>query len=253
MGGWVYLAGDAGPGASDAVGGFGDGVLDNLDLIHALRAVTSVIGFRPQACSDRFDAMDAYPLDTETHRGGDAVLDNLDLIATLRRVINADPSRPARASRQLACGVAMPGMQPLARGRAPAQGRLELGAPQAGARALLIPVYLVAYGDLDLAALSYSVGLPGSAATVGWIAGDAPAPSLADHGVPGVAALAWLRPISAPAGRRLLLGYLELPGDQADTVGALRFFGVVANRSADGAPVIIEAPGIGSLEPPREM
>jgi len=44
-----------------------------------------------------------------------------------------------------------------------------------------------------------------------------------------------------------------LPGDQAQAVGGLRFFGVVANRSADGAPVIIEAPGIGSLEPPREM
>jgi len=253
MGGWVYLVGDAGPGAGDAVGGFGDGLLDNLDLIHALRAVTSVIGFRPEACSDRFDAMDAYPLDTETQRGGDAVLDNLDLIATLRRVTNADPSRPARGSRQLACGTAMPGMQPLARGRGPAQGRLELGPAQPGARALLIPVYLVAYGDLDLAALSYSVGLPGSAATVGWTAGEAPAPSLADHGVPGVAALAWLSPMSAPAGRRLLLGYLELPTDQAETAGALRFFGVVANRSADGAPVIIDAPGIGSLEPPREM
>jgi len=95
MQGWVYLVGDAGPGTSDAVGGFGDGLLDNLDMVHALRAVTSVIGFRPQACSDRFDAMDAYPLDTETQRGGDAVLDNLDLIATLRRVTNADPSRPA--------------------------------------------------------------------------------------------------------------------------------------------------------------
>jgi hypothetical protein len=41
--------------------------------------------------------------------------------------------------------------------------------------------------------------------------------------------------------------------DNLDLIDALRFFGVVANRSADGAPVIIEAPGIGSLEPPREM
>ncbi len=96
-----YLVGDAFPSGSDTAGGFGDGVLNNLDLIYALRAVTNVPGYLPAACSDRFDAMDSFPLDTPTVRGGDGILNNLDLIRTLRRITNIDTSRPTRTARGL--------------------------------------------------------------------------------------------------------------------------------------------------------
>ena len=99
----TYLVGDAFPAGSDAVTGFGDGILNNLDLIFALRAVTKVPGFTPANCSDRFDAIDSYPPDTDSTRGGDGALNNLDLIETLRRVTNIDTTRPVRASRGLTC------------------------------------------------------------------------------------------------------------------------------------------------------
>src|SRR5439155_21387893 len=99
----TYLVGDTFPAGSDTAGGFGDGVLNNLDLIYTLRAVTNVPGFTPAACSDRFDAMDLFPVDTDTVRGGDGVLNNLDLIRVLRRITNVDTSRPVRAARGLAC------------------------------------------------------------------------------------------------------------------------------------------------------
>ena len=73
-------------------------MLNNLDLIQALRAVVNLS--RPPSCSDRYDAMDASPVDTTT-RGGDTVLNNLDLIRTLRRVVNLDTSRPQRPPRGL--------------------------------------------------------------------------------------------------------------------------------------------------------
>ncbi len=86
-----------------AVAGRGNDALNNLDLIDALRAVTNVPGFRPLDCSDRFDAMDSFPADTDTTRGGDEALNNLDLILTLLRVTNIDSSRPQRQTRGLVC------------------------------------------------------------------------------------------------------------------------------------------------------
>ena len=99
----TYLVGDSFPSTTDTVGGFGDDALNNLDFIDGLRAVTNVPGFRPLSCSDRFDAMDSFPADTDTARGGDGALNNLDLIQTLLRVTNIDPSRPRRQTRGLVC------------------------------------------------------------------------------------------------------------------------------------------------------
>ena len=94
------------------MGQFGDDALNILHLIFALRAVTNVPGFRPPACSDRFDAMDSFPEDG-TARGGDTLLTTLDLIITLRRVTNVDTSRPRRFSRGLTRPA--PAAEPLAR------------------------------------------------------------------------------------------------------------------------------------------
>ena len=66
--------------------------------------MTQVPGFTPASCTDRFDAMDSFPLDTDTVRGGDGVLNNLDLIRMLRRITNIDTSRPVRTSAPRTCG-----------------------------------------------------------------------------------------------------------------------------------------------------
>ena len=100
----IYLVGDVfplgqdlnGDGDRDDAGEFGDGQLNNLDLIQGLRAVVNLS--RPPSCSDRYDAMDAFPADT-TARGGDGDLNNLDLIRPLRRVVLCGHFwlRPSRA------------------------------------------------------------------------------------------------------------------------------------------------------------
>ena len=94
----TYLVGDVYPYTSDVAPNFGDGVLDIRDLIQELFAVNSIPGYRPAACSARFDAMDLYPADTASTRGGDGVLDIRDLIQELFRVNNLDMSRPVRGA-----------------------------------------------------------------------------------------------------------------------------------------------------------
>jgi uncharacterized repeat protein (TIGR01451 family) len=242
LSGWVYVVGDSAPGAGDGMGGFGDGMLDNLDLIGTLRAVTWVPGFRPPDCSDRFDAIDAYPTDTEVQRGGDGILDNLDLLASLRRVTNADPSRPTRASRNL-CTTQAPGMVAM---RRPAPGpagnlRLEFGEARADAGRGVVPVYLVGAARLDLVGLSLALGLPGGGAPLAWLAGEAGAPTLTDNGLPGTLALSWLGGLRLQAGQRVLLGYAEITGGAP--ASALQFIGAIAN-SADGRPLAVGLPSL---------
>jgi len=99
----TYLVGDVAPGTSDTAPSFGDGVLNILDLVQVLFAVNNLPGFRPAACSDRFDAMDLYPADTVTTRGGDGVLDIRDLTLALFRANNLDLNRPVRPSRGGVC------------------------------------------------------------------------------------------------------------------------------------------------------
>jgi len=242
LSGWVYVVGDSAPGASDGVGGFGDGVLDNLDLISALRAITWVVGFRPPDCSDRFDAMDAYPTDAEVLRGGDAILDNLDLVASLRRVTNADTSRPTRTS--LGCLTRAPGMAAMRRPSLGQAGnlRLDFGEARAEAGRALVPVYLTAAARLDLMGLSLALGLPGGGgAPLVWLAGEAGAPTLTDNGLPGTLALSWLGGLRLQAGQRVLLGYAEVPGGAP--AGALQFIGAIAN-SADGRPLAVGLPSL---------
>jgi hypothetical protein len=246
----AYMVGDTFPFGTDPhanllreeVGEFGDNQLTIQDLIYALRAVTSIPGYRPRSCSDRYDAIDSFPKDTEAVRGGDGILNTVDLIYTLRRVTSVDASRPVRMSRGLACPAQAPGQvaaqafQPVL--PAEAAGRLELGLPQAaeGGGAMHVPVYLQAARDLELAGLSFSIGMRGlQPGTWNLKHGTAPPPTLIDADVPGMLAVAWLEGLQMAAGQRLLLGYVVAPGLAPGTDG-LQFMGISAN-APDGSEV----------------
>jgi hypothetical protein len=232
----TYLVGDGSPSSGHDAGRFGDDAIDNLDLIVALRAVTSVPGFTPPNCSDLYDAMDAYPVDG-SGRGGDGMLDNLDLIATLRRVTNADLSRPRRQTRGLICSAEAPPSQPVPMAL-PAElataGNLEFGPPEPAG----IPVYLRAGRELNLSALSFSLGWTGAAARgkLRFVAAGIGAPSLLDEALAGTLAMAWLDGMQLGAGQRLLLGFID-PAGAAGELSAPAFYGVKANDRQTGAAV----------------
>jgi hypothetical protein len=240
-----YLAGDIFPvpsssgdlnsdGAYNNAGEFGDGSLTILDLIYALRAVTNVPGFRPPSCSDRFDAIDSFPKDTDTARGGDGILNTVDLIYTLRRVTNVDTLRPRRFSRGLVCTTgAASEYQPLrqADGQA-ASLTLEMGALQStAAGGMGVPIYLAAWEDMALAGLSFSLGTvnPGSSGQLKFTPPSALSPTLVDNGLPGALAVAWLEGFSLRAAEPLLLGWITTlhPGSE------LRFYGAAAHDRTD--------------------
>ena len=240
-----YLVGDAAPASGNNSGLFGNELLDNMDLILALRAVTSVPGFLPANCSDLFDAMDSYPVDNAA-RGGDGMLDNLDLIATLRRVTNADTSRPRRATRGLVCSTMAPGL--LAMLARPAElpsgaGAVEFQREQPAADgAARVAVYLSAHRDLDLGGLSLALGWtdssPAAQATLRFIPAAAGAPALLDDGLPGAIAAAWLGRLQLRAGQRLLLGFVDLPA-AGGQVSFPVLHGVKANDRTTGRQVPI--------------
>ncbi len=228
-----YLVGDVFPYTNDTVGNFGDGLINTLDLIATLRAVTNLPGFVPAAYSDRFDAMDAYPTDTTTTRGGDALLNTLDLIETLRRATNIDTSRPTRTSRGLPCPSAAPAGIPegtTAVSGTQAEGVLELVAVSPGSDGWQrSAIYLRARANLDLAGLSFSLGM--DSRELRFIPANPP-PSIADTALTGKLAVAWLNGWSAKSGQSVLLGYVEIPqGAHSPT-----FYGASAN-AVDGRPV----------------
>ena len=250
----VYLVGDAFPVGSDSIGGFGDGILNNLDLIYALRAVTKVPGFTPLACSDRYDAMDSFPLDTDTGRGGDGVLNNLDLITTLRRVTKIDTSLPVRTSRGLTCSAAaqqfaLQGQRKIETLSAePAAGALEFGEAEPVAGGIRVPVYLRANNDLSLSDLSFSLGIEGSAEPLHFAPVSAAPPTLIYDSLPGVLALAWFSEIRVAGGQSFLLGYVEL-GGASGAASSLRIFGFDANAAQDGHTVHLSSPAFQGTKP----
>ncbi len=234
-----YLVGDAFPFTGDAVGLFGDSNLDNFDLITALRAVTLIPGAVPLACSDRFDAMDSFPVDGAA-RGGDGQLNNFDLIQTLRRVVSLDTSRPTRITRGLAC----PDASPLAKkspGREAVAGALSLGALQARRNGVVrVPMLLRSDRALLLAGLSIGLGLPDSKQTLRFVAADKHAPTVVDNGLAGMLAVAWLEAFEVGAGETVLLGYVEFDAAEG-AARPLQVFGVIANTQ-DGGDVIVSLP-----------
>jgi hypothetical protein len=199
-----YSVGDVFPFSSDSFPNFGDSILNTVDLIHTLRAVTSLPGFRPPACTDRFDAMDTAPADTASVRGGDGALTTLDLIVSLRRVVSLDASRPRRASRGLACPTVMERATGDEEGRSDAAGFVQLGDVEDRG----VPVYLHASEELLLSGLALGIG-SATDSRLAFRPGTAPAPSLVDHGVAGSLAVAWLEGLLVRAGERLLLGYID--------------------------------------------
>jgi hypothetical protein len=189
-----YMVGDNYPYTGDMAGTFGDNTLNTLDLIDLLRAVTDITGFVPQTCSDRFDAMDAYPVDTATTRGGDGILNTLDLITVLQRVTNIDPSRPRRVARGITCTEA--GVQ-ARKSPTTTAGSVEIGSDGS--------VYLIATKALSLDGLAVSIS-SNEASQLNWSAAEDLSPALTDTGVPGSLAVAWMHRIELPARGRLLLG-----------------------------------------------
>jgi hypothetical protein len=248
----TYMVGDVAPFTSDTAPAFGNGILNILDLVQVLFAVNNVPGFRPAACSDRFDAMDLYPVDAGSTRGGDGVLDIRDLIRELFRVNNLDLDRPMRATRGGVCPhtasqntasaiEAIRRAGPFPRARPNMQGALTLGDPEklSGAEER-VPVYLTAGRGLSRVAVTFALG--GARAPLRFVATAETPPSLAQDSQPGVVAVAWLEGLSIRAGARLLLGYVAGP---AGALANLKAYGISASGLDDNREVRLDAPGAG--------
>jgi sugar lactone lactonase YvrE len=272
-----YLAGDVFPLVSalgdldgdndtDDAGEFGDTQLNTLDLIHALRAVTNMPGFRPPACSDRFDAMDSYPPDTSNARGGDGVLNTLDLIVTLRRVTNIDASRPARLSRGLACPASAASVgamaarkseQAAAREAAAAEAieAVEFGSPVAlTGDVLRVPLYLRARREPVLAGLSLALGLEREGTErLRFVSAESGAPSLVDEGLPGRLAVAWLARLPLNADGPTLLGWVEIAGwrDGQPVSAPLRIYGLDVSIQVDDSTTAEPSSAVPTRRLPR--
>ena len=245
----TYMVDDIYPYTSDTAPNFGSGSLNINDLIDVLFTVTSVPGYAPAACSDRFDAMDSFPADTATTRGGDGVLDIRDLITVMFRVNNLDPARPLRTSLGGVCAGTQSKKSTAAIGRASgaaigqtgALGALTLGtAEKLTATEDRIPLYLEATSDLDRIAVAFALGDRQSQFT--FVATPDAAPSLAEDRQPGVVALAWLEGLSLQAGEQRLLGYVNGPSGSFANV---RVYGLSASRLSDNSDVRLDAPEFG--------
>jgi hypothetical protein len=253
----TYLVGDVSPYTSNTAPNFGSGSLNILDLIQLLFAVNNIPGYKPAACSDRFDAMDTYPPDTATTRGGDGVLNIFDLITELFRVNNIDTSRPVRPSLGGLCvnSISQPqtnrttpaevsANRGTARPPAEIRGTLVVGSPQTAAAAEQVPVYLLAGRDLDRVALTF--GLGNQQSQLHFVNGAGTPPSLMQDGQPGAVALAWLEGLTVRAGERLLLGYVTgPPGFSAN----LKVFGLSASGLNNNQEVGLDVSG--ATAPPR--
>jgi hypothetical protein len=241
--------GDVFPYASDTAPNFGDDILNIQDLIQELFAVDNVPGFRPAACSDRYDAMDAYPADTATTRGGDGVLDVRDLTLELFRVNDLNMSRPVRTSLGGICvGSTGNSISPAEvsrssaaspKSQAAAQGALVLEAPaRYGAAGERIPVYLEAGRDLVRVAVTFALG--DGQSQLSFVSTAETPPSLVQDSQPGVVAAAWLNGVSVQAGGRLLLGYVAGP---AVASANLKVYGASAGGLDDNREVRLDAHG----------
>jgi hypothetical protein len=227
-----YVVGDVYPKGSDYAPYFGNGVSDVNDAIQVLYTIDHVPGYpQPGPCSDRFDAMDAYPMDTSAIRGGDGVLDVNDAIVVLYRVddvpgYGTPPTRPAKYYCTSSGAADKTPMIATA-------GTVTLGSPQATTISTeQVPVYLEAQADIIRAALTFGTGdgkSPLHFVSAGLL------PTFARDSDRGVVVAAWLQNgVSVGAGGRLLLGYVTGPTGFS---GALRLYGASAASLDSGSPV----------------
>lgn len=264
-----YLVGDVYPDGSDLnsdgtfyeAGEFGDDKIALQDLIYAFRVM---VGFtQVPTCSDRFDAMDSYPLDTVSQRGGNGQLSLQDLIITFRRMVGFETSTAQRTTRGTVCPAAT-GNEPrllaeLGPGSVKAQkdegadeagALLEFGDPHgAGLGLVRIPVYLRVREDFHATGLAFGVSIGrGGAARLTFAPAEGNVvwpPTLVDNQLAGKLGVAWLDALSLSAGQRVLLGYVEVPGagDTGDLL--LSVHGVSADSQQDGRAIRIGLRGWG--------
>lgn len=240
----TYMVGDVYTYTGDTLGTFGNGRLDLNDLIIMLYAVTNAPGYKPAACSDRFDAMDTYPPDTDTVRGGDGKINLNDLILELYRVTHAPgytviPTRsplggcPSGQSLQSQTRTARavssrPGV---------VEGALVLGSAQRNGAEERVPVYLEARRDLTRVGVSFSAGDQQS--QLHFVNGDA-APTVSQDNQPGVVVVGWLEGVNVRAGSRLLLGYVTGPAGMSAN---LKVYGTSAAGLDDQREVLLAVSG----------
>ena len=264
-----YLVGDVYPDGSDLnadgtfyeAGEFGDNQIALPDLIYSFRVMVHFV--QVPTCSDRFDAMDSYPLDTVSQRGGDGQLTLPDLIITFRRMVHFETSTAQRTTRGTACPAAT-GNEPrlLAElgprgvkaqkdeGADEAGALLEFGDPHgAGLGLVRIPVYLRVREDFHATGLAFGLSIGrGSAAPLTFAPAEGNVvwpPTLVDNQLAGKLGVAWLDGLSLSAGQRVLLGYVEVPGagDRGDLL--LSVHGVSADSQQDGRAIRIGLRGWG--------
>lgn len=188
-----FAAASSGNATGNVSGNFGDGAIDTLDLLAVLRAVTKIPGYVPDACSDRFDAMDVFPGDT-SGRGGDGAVDTLDLLALLRRVTKVDTSPAAMRLPRTSCAAPQTTGPQAARivFRRVADGRVQI----------------VLHADRGVHLAGLALGLEGT----GFAAATGRQPSMLDTQLPGIVAAAWLEEISLKGGESIVLGELRQGG-----------------------------------------
>lgn len=215
-----YMVGDVLPNGlpgSNALGSFGDGTLNTLDLIAVLRAVTNLTVV-PPSCSDLFDAMDTFPVDTPGHRGGDGKLNTLDLIEILKRVTGLDTTPAIRTPRNACSGMSAQMRERPHAGPTAGTITLERLAPAADGSSRTA-IYLTSNTDSTLDGLSLSVS--GGSSDALRFEASGPATDLVDSGIPGALAIAWMKRIDARAGMSLLLGVVDAAPGAALKIGGV--------------------------------
>ena len=247
---FTYLVGDVSPYSSDTAPNFGDAVIDEADLTQILFAVNNVPGFRPVACSDRFDAMDVYPVDSGSSRGGDGVLDVRDLVREWSRARNLDLDRPVRPSRGGTCASSTRAAVTQRHAgfslRHPfsAHARLVLGLPEFLTEGeQRFPVYLEVGHNLVRAVVTFAMGDQRS--QLRFLATPDTPPSLAYDRQLGVVALAWLDGVSLRGGGRLLLGHVLGP---AGTLAHLQVYGVSVGGSDGDRDALLDSSAMSETE-----
>ena len=227
---------------------FGDFGIDSRDLRQQLLLFS---GFSATNCgTDRYDAADTFPLDTDAVRGGDGALDTRDLKYGLYYESGFAPIQPMRTSLNGTCitgpftaakrGAAS--VTASVKPRPEIQGTLVVGAAEsAGANQDRVPLYLQGGRDLARTALALALGLGDQQSQLRFQAAPGLVPTVSEDGLPGVIAAAWLQGgVDVRLGQRLLLGYVTGPTGFAAN---LKVFALSASGLDDDREIGLDVSG----------